>query len=480
MQAYLETEAVFSLADVLRISDGTLVGKSSDRSLTFTGAETDSRRVAPGQLFVAYRGEHLDGHDFAERAVGQGATALLVERALPLQVPQIVVTSPRTSLSEIAKTMIQEMRLERVIGITGSGGKTTTRRLISGILEAAYPESVLTSAGGYNTDTGIAMSVLGTLRPGYRFAVFELGAQRAGEIAALCSIVHPDIGVVTSVGGAHLAFFGSLDGVAVAKSELPRALPKTGIAIVNGDDVRVAAMADSTAANVVRFGLSSGADCHATAFEDLGIRGFAFQWCSGQQQGASTTPLIGMHNLRNVLAAIAVAMSVGVDARLIDTALPAIGPTGSRLHPIPGPHAATILDDTYNANRPATIAALESIGGWSSGKRIAVLADMFELGTASETEHRLVGQAAAQTVDLLCTVGNDAQWIAETARQGGLAESQVARFPCDPTDAVALERARSEAADWLMATIAKGDIVLIKGARGMGMEHVVRHVTRSA
>lgn len=467
---------MFSLRSLLDMSQGIVAGILPAPDLVFNGAQTDSRKVRPGQLFVAYRGDSLDGHDYAPQAVNNGASALLVERPLALSVPQVVVPDPRASLATVAGDLLQQSGIQHTVGITGSAGKTTTRAVVAGVFEAAAPGAVLASVGSFNTDTGVSMSILDGLRPGLRLAVFELGMQTFGEIEALCKIVRPHAGIVTMVGGAHLEFMKTLENVTFAKSELVRALPTSGIALLNSDDPRVMTMANMTAAKVTTFGLSSDADCFADDIQTLPEGLQRFQWHCGQHHGRTTTRLLGRHNLRNVLAAIGVSTWVGIPSDVIDMAIPDIQPPPGRLQLLPGINGATVLDDSYNASRGAVLAALETLRQYPARRRIALLGDMFELGDASREEHSAVGTAAADVVDLLGVLGHDARWIADGAVAHGVSATRITHFPCNTASGADKERARGEASRWLQALLRDGDVVLIKASHGMGLEHVVDQV----
>lgn len=463
---------MFRLADVLELAGASLAGSPASPDLPLAGAETDSRRVRPGQLFVAYRGDRFDGHDYARQAADSGAAALLVQRPLPIDLPQVLVADPRAALAALAGRALERARLEHVVGITGSAGKTTTRLLLAGLLEAAFPGAVLSSTGSYNTDTGLAMNILGGLRPGLRCAVFELGCQRFGEIAALCRIVRPNAAIVTSIGSAHLAFLGDVEGVARAKGELVEAVPPAGLVALNGDDPRALALRGRTRAEVVTFGLTPSSDCSVELVRDDGVEGSEIRWRFLGCRGRARLRLPGAHNARNAAAAIAVALRVGASPEAIDVALPSMQPPPGRLTPRPGPAGSRLLDDSYNASREAVESALRVLATWH-GRRVALLGDMFELGAASPAEHARLGGALVASTDVLAVVGRDAQLAADAAIEEGLDPRRVARFPCDPGNAESLAAAREAAARWLRDTLRQGDLALVKASRGMGLDAVV-------
>lgn len=477
---------MFTLADVLRFTGGVIAPGYDGATIgdaVLTGAVTDSRVVQPGQLFVAYRGEQLDGHAFAPAACRAGAGALLVERPVAeacAGIPQVLVADPRAALTRLANRMLARSCIETVIGVTGSAGKTTTRELLATVLAAGYPGAVLRPTASYNTDTGLSMTILNGLTDDHRYAVLEMGAQRVGEITALCRLAPPQIGVVTNVGGAHLEYFGSLEGVATAKGELIEALPVGGLAVLNGDDPRVRAMVFRSRAPAVLYGLDGHTD-YSGSITDLTSDGMLVQWRGPSGRGEARLQAIGKHNLLNALAVVAVAEQCGLTSDTIQLGLEQFVPVHSRLQLHSGPAGSVVLDDSYNANRVsmlAAIATLQELG--RPGKRIAVLGDMYELGAFAEEEHRAVGAAAAKGVDRLIAFGALARWIAAGAREAGMAAEKIqlvnalgdAAFRTAPPPPGVAESRRSLAAQ-LAAELSAGDVLLIKAARGMRLDYLV-------
>ena len=473
---------MFTLADVLRFTGGVTAAGDTGEVL-LTGAATDSRAVQPGQLFVAYRGERLDGHEFAPAACAAGAGALLVERPISeacAGIPQVLVADPRAALTRLANRVLARSCIETVIGVTGSAGKTTTRELLATVLAAGYPGAVLRPTASYNTDPGLSMTILNALNDDHRYAVLEMGAQRVGEIAALCRLAPPQIGVVTNVGGAHLEFFGSLAGVATAKGELIEALPAGGLAVLNGDDPRVRAMVFRSRAPAVLYGLEGHTD-YVGSIEALTPAGMLVQWRGPSGKGEARLQAIGKHNLLNALAVVAVAEQCGLTADTIRRGLEQFAPVHSRLQLRPGPSGSVVIDDSYNANRVSMLAGLATLQELGRpGKRIAVLGDMYELGEYAEDEHRAVGAAAATATDRLIAFGSMARWIAAGARDAGMAADriQVIDAPGDaafraaaPPPEVAVSR-RLLAAQ-LAGELAEGDVLLVKAARGMRLDYLV-------
>lgn len=473
---------MFTLADVLRFTGGvTVAGTAAD--VVLTGAVTDSRAVRPGQLFVAYRGEQLDGHAFAPAACAAGAGALLVEHPVLeacAGVPQVLVGDPRAALTRLANRVLARSCIETVVGVTGSAGKTTTRELLATVLSAGYPGAVLRPTASYNTDTGLSMTILNGLSAAHRYAVLEMGAQRVGEIAALCRLAPPQIGVVTNVGGAHLEYFGSLEGVAKAKGELVEALPVGGLAVLNGDDPRVRAMVFRSSAPAVLYGVAGHTD-YAGSIAEMTPAGMLVQWRGPSGRGEARLRALGKHNLLNALAVVAVAEQCGLTTDTIRRGLELFSPVGARLQLRSGPSGSVVIDDSYNANRVSMLAALatmQEIG--RPGQRIAVLGDMYELGAYAEEEHRAVGAAAAGAVDRLIAFGSLARWIAAGARDAGMAAARIqlidapgdAAFRSTPPPPEVAESRRSLAAQ-LAADLTAGDVLLVKAARGMRLDYLV-------
>ncbi|HEV7213937.1 MAG TPA: UDP-N-acetylmuramoyl-tripeptide--D-alanyl-D-alanine ligase, partial [Chloroflexota bacterium] len=395
-------------------------------------------------------------------------------------IPQVLVADPRAALTRLANRVLARSCIETVIGVTGSAGKTTTRELLATVLNAGYPGAVLRPAASYNTDTGLSMTILNGLIADHRYAVLEMGAQRVGEIAALCRLAPPQIGVVTNVGGAHLEFFGSLEGVATAKGELIEALPVGGLAVLNGDDPRVRAMVFRSRAPAVLYGLGGHTD-YTGSIADLTPAGMLVHWRGPAGNGEARLQAIGRHNLLNVLAVVAVAERCGLPSDTIQRGLEQFAPVHSRLQLRSGPAGSVVIDDSYNANRVSMLAALATLQELGQpGKRIAVLGDMYELGPFAEDEHRAVGAAAASASDRLIAFGSLARWIAAGARDAGMAANriEVISAPGDAAFRIAppppdVGASRRSLATQLAAELTAGDVLLIKAARGMRLDYLV-------
>jgi len=422
---------------------------------SFSRAVIDSRRVEKGDLFFALRGERRDGHDFIAEALERGAAGLVVER--PWEAPNDVavfhVSDALSALQRLAAYWRARHDI-RVIGVTGSVGKTTCKELIAAVLGARY--RVLKSPANLNTEIGLPLTLL-YLSEGHERAVLEMAMYGPGEIDLLCRIARPDVGVVTNVGPVHLERLGSMGAIAAAKAELVEALPSGGVAILNGDDPLVAAMARRTRARSLLYGQSSQCDLRAADLQGRGLEGISFRLTYGGQSLAVDTPLPGLHHVYPALAAAAVGLTEGLSLAEIAGALRQARPD-LRLRVLRAPNGATILDDSYNASPQSMLAALGLLAELP-GRRIAVLGEMRELGAAEEEGHRQVGERAAACADLVLVVGKRARPLYEAA----VAAGSGARFFNVPEDA--LPALRDE--------LKPGDHVLVKASRAVALETVV-------
>ena len=444
----------------------------------------DSRQVKPGGCFIALPGERADGHDFIPDALARGAAAVIAHRVpagvqaqvIPIDGPAPArITPPVIFLVRDALAGLQRLAASwrarhdpTVVGITGSVGKTSTKELVAAVLRQRHP--TLWTPGNYNNEIGLPLSLLG-LTPEYRYAVLEMGFYTEGEIAQLCAIAHPHIGVITNIGPIHLERAGSMDAIFRGKSELIRALPPHGWAVLNWDDARVRRMAGFSPAPVFRYGLTPEADLWADAIESYGLAGIRFRFHHRQGRRTETIhvqlPLLGRHSVHTALRAAAVGLILGLAWEEIIRGLKDVN-ARLRIDVAPGYHQSTLIDDTYNASPPSTIAALNLLEEMD-GRRIAILGDMLELGEEEEKGHRMVGARAVETTDILIAVGPRARWIAEEARFQGM-----------PADAVFEVEHADAAIDLAKALIQPGDTVLVKGSRAMHMDIIAAALTASA
>ncbi len=447
------------IGDVAAAVGGRLTGGVP--AVEIRGASVDSRRVGPGSLYVALRGERVDGHRFAVDAIRAGAAAALVERELDLPAPQVVVSDSLRALGDLAAWW-RSRHAVRVIGITGSTGKTIAKEIVADVLSGGL--RTLRSEGNLNSVIGLPMTVL-RLEGSHEAAVLEMGMYTTGEIARMVQIARPEVGVVLSVHATHLERAGSLERIAQAKAELPAGLPGDGLAVLNADDPRVAAMRDLTPARVWTFGLGPAADIRADEVTSLGLSGTEFTisapWVTRRLRSA--TP--GRHLVPHALAATAVAEWMGVPFDAVAEALEAGSHAEHRMAIASAVSGATVVDDTYNASPVSVAAALRFLAETpvpDGRRRIAVLGDMLELGPEEERLHREIGELAAETADEIVAVGTRGAWIADGAASAG--HTRVHRAEDADDAATVLDRT---------VTPGVGDLILVKGSRGIGLDRTV-------
>ena len=446
-----------TLGEIAEITGGRLRGASADTAVTGP-VEFDSRRVARGGLFLAFPGEHADGHDFVGQAIASGAVAAIVTR--PVDAPSIEVADGFTALAALASAVARRLTGVTVVAVTGSSGKTSTKDLLAQLLERLGP--TIAPPESFNNELGHPYTVLLSTMD-TRFLVLETSARGIGHIRYLAEIAPPRIGVVLNVGNAHVGVFGSQDAIAQAKGELVEALPRAadgGVAVLNADDPLVAAMAPRTAARIVTFGEAEGADVRATdvQLDDLGRP--AFRLHAGGESAHVTLRVIGRHHVGNALAAAAVALECGMPLRDAATGLSGAAARSSRRMERRERNGVLILNDAYNANPESMRAALETlawIGRDRPGRTWAVLGPMAELGDITAAEHESVGRLARQlSVGRLVAVGEQARSILQ-----GAAGLDTAWVP-DTDAAISLLRAH----------VRPGDVVLVKASRSASLERV--------
>jgi len=466
-----------------------------------TASVIDSRDARPGALFFAFTGEHVDGHDYVADAFSRGAVAAIVEHDVSVEAQTLDVTDPAAvqvavrnasrqitmplvlktestlaALWEIA-TFWRRQHDVRVVGITGSVGKTTTKELTAAVLARRY--ATLKSEGSYNNEIGLPLTLL-HLTGQHECAVLEMGMYNVGEISDLVRIARPHVGVVTIVRPVHLERAGTFECIVQAKTELVEGLPSApeGVAILNYDDDNVRKMAQATQARVFYYGLSPDADLWADQIEGLGLQGIRFRlhYRSRREEmnrpapiigGDMETlyvrfPLLGRHSVHTALRAAAVGLVEGLTWQEIIEGLRGVEPSSQlRLVAVPGPEGAIILDDTYNASPSSTLAALNLLDEME-GRKIAVLGDMLELGPYEQTGHQKVGMRALEVADVLVTIGSLGKIIGTTALRWGM-----------PADQVHLLEHNEEVVALLKQTVTRNDVILVKGSRALAMEEIV-------
>lgn len=464
---------MLTLSVILEALTGQRIGQAGP---VVTDAVVDSRQAIPGALFVAMPGERLDGHDFLEDAFRRGASLALIERDVPehvkvldirqglalealddLSVPFCIRTESTLSALQQAGGHWRKHLNVRVIGITGSVGKTTTKEVIAEVLSRRF--RTLKNPGNLNNEIGLPLTLL-RLTEGHEIAVLEMGFYTTGEIALLCELAAPAVGVITNVGTVHAERAGSQETIAAGKAELVEALPEEGVAILNYDDPRVRAMEDKTRARVFYYGLDRAADLYADEVVGLGLEGIRLRLHYGKDHLYLRVPLIGRHSVQTVLRAAAVGLVEGLTWQEIVEGLRS-GHSQLRLVAVRTEAGALLLDDTYNASPESTLAALNLLEELE-GRKVAVLGDMLELGPYERQGHDLAGVRAAEVADELVTVGERARIIAAAARRAGRRSVAITELE-DSEQAVA----------YLRENLREGDVVLVKGSRGMMMDQIV-------
>jgi UDP-N-acetylmuramoyl-tripeptide--D-alanyl-D-alanine ligase len=437
----------------------TATGQYDSRAIA-QGYSIDSRTVQPGELFFAVKGERFDGHDFVEQALSRGAIAAVVEKAQSARysspVGLLAVGDTLIALQTLA-TAVRKIWGKTAIGVTGSMGKTTTKEAMAHLLAIRY--RVHRTRGNFNNHFGLPLGLL-TLEPEYDVAVVEMGMSHAGEIAALARIALPNEAAVTNVAPVHLESFDSIAGIARAKYELIEALPHGGTAVLNGDDEYVSQFGRDFKGNVVLFGLKPAADVRAENIEVLGPEGTRFDLVSREVRQSVQSPLLGKHNVYNVLAAAAIALEHGITPSEIAATLPSLQPADKRGQVVQLGNI-TVLYDCYNSSPKALMAAVDTLAAMAARRRIVVAGEMLELGPTGEQLHRECGRYVARTqagskIDFLLGVRGLAKPMVEAAGEAGM----KAEFVATP----------EEAGEWLARATRAGDVVLLKASRGVKLE----------
>ena len=431
-------------------------------ALVASGYSIDSRTIAPGELFIAVKGDRFDGHDFVAAAAEKGAVAALVSHAkllslsdAALSLPLLVAEDSLAALQALASRVRRQWG-KRLVAITGSAGKTTTKEAVAAALSVKF--NVLKSIGNLNNNYGLPLQLL-RLEPEHEFAVIEMGMNHLGEIAALCRIAHPDWGVVTNVGTAHIEnFTEGQAGIARAKYELIESLPPNGVAFLNCSDAYVSQFGRDFRGKVVYFGIGP---CGDPAILDVteNMSGLNVHYRAGEHDGNFTMRLLGSHNAQNAIAGLAVAIEAGVDREAAIAALASLTP-GSKRGEVFEIAGATILNDCYNSNPEALRSMIRTLAARPAQRRILVAGEMLELGEHAQALHAACGKAAAEAgVDLVVGVRGNAQHLAAAACWGG-------------TASIFLPDAQA-AGEWLAKNIRPGDVVLVKGSRGVQLERAI-------
>lgn len=436
-----------TLAEIARAVGGQVHGSSGDEVVRHV--VIDSRAAGPRALFAAIAGEHVDGHDFAPAARVAGAVGTIGSRII--DGPCILVDDVTVSLGLLACHQL-DASAATVVAITGSQGKTSVKDLLAHVLSGSGP--TVAPVGSFNNELGLPLTIL-RIDAATCYVVAEMGARGLGHIASLCRIAPPSIGVVLSVGTAHLSEFGSRDAIAVAKGELVEALPASGIAVLNADDPRVAAMAARTDAATLTFGVAGDVRLGPVTVDAAGEPHFTLE--HGGQRAEVHVPQVGVHHASNAAAAAAAAVAAGLDLADIATRLgTATAASPMRMARTVRADGLTVVNDAYNANPESMAAALRAVAALPHRRKVAVLGEMLELGDLSERAHRSIGQLARDLdYDLVVVVGSGAAPIAEGA-------GEIAETVSDVDVAIRT----------LSAWLAPDDVVVVKASRGCRLERV--------
>ena len=429
------------------------------------GYSIDSRTIGAGELFFAVAGERVDGHDYVEAALANGAVGAVVSQRwlAPDDLdPSRLLRVPESEdcVLRAMQTLAHRVRQQwggRVIGVTGSAGKTTTKEAVAAVLGAKF--RVLKSQGNLNNHFGLPLQLL-RLEPEHEVAVLEMGMNHAGEIAALAKIAEPDWAVVTNVAAVHLEFFETgIAGIAAAKKELVDALPADGLAILNFDDDQVAAFARGRADRVVFYGTRKGADVRADGVEEMGADGVRFEVVAGEERAEVELHLLGRHNVLNALAATAAGLRAGIPIEDCARALQGLRPADKRGEVLEW-RGARLVNDCYNSNPRALDSMVDALLAMEAARHIVVAGEMLELGGEGEALHAACGAHMAERgVEVLVGVRGLAEAMVGAAKEAGV-------------EAIFVETPE-EAGAWMREHLHAGDAVLLKGSRGVRLERAL-------
>jgi UDP-N-acetylmuramoyl-tripeptide--D-alanyl-D-alanine ligase len=452
---------------------------AGDTARVFGNVSIDTRTLGAGDLYFGVRGERFDGADFAAAAIDAGAAGIVVPRGWdrsgePLldEGPEhgarvrerdavVIEVDDTTAALQALAHAIRRQAGTKVVAITGSAGKTTTKEVTSEFLESRY--RVVRNRGNFNNHIGLPLSLM-ELRTRPEIAVVELGMNHAGEISTLVRVAEPDVRVWTNVGEAHIGFFASLDAIADAKAEILEAATASTLLVANADDPRITARIGAFRGRIVTFGIDREADVRARDVVERGIEGTTARVTARTGKVDISTPLVGRTNLANILAATAVAEEFGIPLPEVASRAARLQPAAHRGEVVRLSSGVTVIDDSYNANPTATRKAIDLLASARAARRIAIVGEMLELGDHSPELHESVGRAAAKAaVDVLFAIGaGPARAMADAAVAAGMSNDTVRYFASS-----------EEAAPAVVALVRAGDLVLVKGSRGVKTDRVV-------
>lgn len=445
---------------------GRLVNSKGDEQVN--GVSTDSRKVCQGDLFVALKGERFDGHDFVAEAIQKGAVAVIVTRQLPLPAPQIVVADTLRALGDLAANYFNYLKPTnenlQVIAVTGSSGKTTTKMMIASIVQSVMQTVV--SPESFNNEVGVPLTIL-QAKPEHFTFVLEYAMRKKGDIKYLCRIAPPNIAVITNIGTAHIGLLGSRQEIAEAKAEILGDWGMKGrdyveVSVLPADDDFFAFLSERAKGKIISFGFSPAANVRGLNCQ-VDMEGTTLSTTDGKRTVSVKLPVLGEHNARNALAALAVAKALGIDWDVAAEVIGKFQPPKMRLQcQWLEPPGCWVINDAYNANPDSVKAALRTLKALPAKRKVAVLGEMLELGEFHQQGHYEVGQVAAETVDLLIVVGENAFAIAEGAESCGMSKEKIVKFET-------FEAAKENWRKFLLPE----DLVLLKASRAVGLERLI-------
>ncbi|MBA1333683.1 MAG: UDP-N-acetylmuramoyl-tripeptide--D-alanyl-D-alanine ligase [Firmicutes bacterium] len=438
--------------------------KCGSGTTEITGVSTDTRILREGNMFIPLKGERFDGHQFINQAVERGARVLLVEKDEHYGFNGVVVIKvddTMTALHSLAKWYRNRFCAE-FVAVTGSTGKTTTKNMIASVLSKRF--SVIKTPGNYNNQIGLPLTIM-QMDSTHQAGVIEMGMSSFGEIRTLMEIVRPRVSVITNIGMSHIEKLGSRENILKAKMEIFEGMGENPVAVVNGDDELLRKGTAEINIPVIYFGIESG-DYRAARIDMLGERRSEYTLCAEGNEYHVSIPVAGKHNIYNSLAAIAVGRTFGMDFADIILGLEDLEEEKMRLVIEDGPGGIKVINDTYNASPDSMKSALEVLRMVEGRRKIAVLADMLEMGQYAEEGHRMVGRYVAENeVDILITVGHNSKYIAQGAMDRGMKRDCIYCF-----------EHKKDAERLLETLVTEQDVLLFKGSRGMKMEELVHSI----
>lgn len=456
-----------TIENIAAACEGTFVGDRNLVTKEIAGAVTDSRQIQKDYLFIPIKGARVDGHDFIPQVFEKGALVVLSDHALPEETgPYILVSSTTEAMKKIAAFYRTQLSC-KVVGITGSVGKTSTKEMIASVLEQRY--KVLKTEGNFNNEIGLPLTIF-KIRAKHEVAVLEMGISDFGEMHRLAAMARPDIGVITNIGLCHLENLGTRDGILQAKTEMFDHLQVDGTVILNGDDDKLSTKKEVNGKPVIFYGVGADSafdikkDIYATDIENHGLEGMCAKIHTPQGDFDAKIPIPGEHNVYNALAGTAVGLQLGLSIREIAQGIASVQTIAGRTNLLQV-KGMTVIDDCYNAN-PVSMKASIDVLAHTSGRRIAVLGDMGELGAEEKELHRSIGKAVA------------ASGIDELFCAGTLAEEYASEAKANPECEVHYKKTREEMTEELLAYVKEGDTVLVKASHFMEFPKVVEALTK--